>query len=477
MVENTNKGVNRRQFVSGAAGIAAGVPVLVAGASTTSRQVECISKGCDYDVIVIGGGFAGLTAARDSSKNGLKPLLLEARNRLGGRTFGADFEGTAIEMGGAWIHNTQPFVWAETERYGLEVKETPGAVAELMQMVMPDGERFYLTLDQYGEVIAGWEHYCAAAREIVPRPYDLMHNREAVLQADATGAVQHLDGLDLTPLQYHFNKAYIALIVSNKAEEMSYLEVIRFFLLGGGDFLTFMDATARFQLKDGSESLVAHIAEDGEFETRLATPVRSVTDSGDRVEVMTSRGEKLTCSVLVCTVPMNALGNVAFSPPLPAGVNSAATEGHPGQGVKIYIKVKGDIGNMATVASHLPFTYVMTYKQADDHTLLVGFTSGPDEVDAYDEEAVQRALRQHLPEVDVVSVMHYDWNNDPYSRGTWETYRSGWVDKYYEAFRQETGRVLIASGDLGEGWRGTIDGAIGAGVRAARKAAVMVGRG
>ena len=105
-------------------------------------QSKCKSTGCDFDVVVIGGGFAGVTAARDSSKNNHKTLLLEARNRLGGRTFGADFEGTSIEMGGTWIHNTQPFVWAEAERYAMAVKETPGAVAELMQMVMPDGERF-----------------------------------------------------------------------------------------------------------------------------------------------------------------------------------------------------------------------------------------------------------------------------------------------------------------------------------------------
>ena len=264
-------------------------------------------------------------------------------------------------------------------------------------------------------------------------------------------------------------------MASNAAEEMSYLEVLRFYLLGGGDFLTFMDSLARFQLVDGTDSLIAHIVEDGEFETRMSTPVKAVSDSGKNVTITTSHGEKITCSALICTVPMNALANVEFRPPLPAGMMSAVQERHPGQGLKIYIKVAGDVGNISSLSPHLPLTYVMTYKQAGEFTLLVGFASGSEQVDAYDEESVQTALRQHLPEASVISAMHYDWNNDPYSLGTWAHYRSGWAKKYYEAFQEDTGRVLIASGDLGEGWRGTIDGAIGAGVRAARKADVLIG--
>ena len=83
-----------------------------------------------YDVVIIGGGFAGVTAARDLQKRGLSTIVLEARDRLGGRTFYEERNGFHVELGGTWIHWTQPFVWAEKERYGLEVQETPGCVAE-----------------------------------------------------------------------------------------------------------------------------------------------------------------------------------------------------------------------------------------------------------------------------------------------------------------------------------------------------------
>ena len=56
------------------------------------------------DVAVIGGGFAGITAARDLQKRGFKVLLLEARDRLGGRTWHKQVNGFAVELGGTWIH-------------------------------------------------------------------------------------------------------------------------------------------------------------------------------------------------------------------------------------------------------------------------------------------------------------------------------------------------------------------------------------
>lgn len=58
-----------------------------------------------YDVVVIGAGFAGLTAARDLvCSSNLKVLLLEARDRIGGRTFTTKELGEEFEIGGQWVH-------------------------------------------------------------------------------------------------------------------------------------------------------------------------------------------------------------------------------------------------------------------------------------------------------------------------------------------------------------------------------------
>ena len=77
------------------------------------------------DVIVIGAGFAGLTAARELSRRGHSVVVLEARDRIGGRTWTTERLGRTLELGGTWVHPTQPHVWAEITRYGLEVVASP----------------------------------------------------------------------------------------------------------------------------------------------------------------------------------------------------------------------------------------------------------------------------------------------------------------------------------------------------------------
>jgi monoamine oxidase len=58
-----------------------------------------------FDVIVIGAGFAGLVAARDLGQQGHRVIVLEARDRVGGRTWYREFPeaGRKVELGGAWF--------------------------------------------------------------------------------------------------------------------------------------------------------------------------------------------------------------------------------------------------------------------------------------------------------------------------------------------------------------------------------------
>ena len=78
----------------------------------------------DADVVVIGGGFAGLVAARDLREAGRSVVVLEARARLGGRAWFREIPGTGVmaEYGASWFFlDAQPALAAEIERYGLPV--------------------------------------------------------------------------------------------------------------------------------------------------------------------------------------------------------------------------------------------------------------------------------------------------------------------------------------------------------------------
>ena len=238
-----------------------------------------------------------------------------------------------------------------------------------------------------------------------------------------------------------------------------------------------LDSGARFKLKTGTISLMRAMLEDGKSEVRLSSPVKKVVDLGDKVRITTSSGETITAGSTICTVPMNVLPTIEFSPALDKRLVKAAETGHTGVGVKLFIKCPGKQGNIYCMArqSH-PLPMVFTYHEEDNHTVFCSFANNPHAIDYYDEEAVQTALRDYLPGVEVESVFLYDWVLDPYAKGTWAQYRPGWVSEYLDVFEKDMGRILFASGDHGEGWRGFIDGAIGAGVRAAERVKSVLGQ-
>lgn len=77
----------------------------ITGLDTDAVVTSTNSLNDTYDVVVVGAGFAGLTAARDLAATGRhRVLLVEARDRIGGRTWTAKALGEAFEMGGTWVH-------------------------------------------------------------------------------------------------------------------------------------------------------------------------------------------------------------------------------------------------------------------------------------------------------------------------------------------------------------------------------------
>lgn len=81
--------------------------------------VSNVTTATNFDVIVVGAGYTGLTAARDAAVSGLRVLLLEARDRIGGRSWSSNIGGYPFEMGGTWVTWGQPYVWRELSRYGM----------------------------------------------------------------------------------------------------------------------------------------------------------------------------------------------------------------------------------------------------------------------------------------------------------------------------------------------------------------------
>jgi monoamine oxidase len=207
---------------------------------------------------------------------------------------------------------------------------------------------------------------------------------------------------------------------------------------------------------------------DADAAVALSTPVKSVEREGESYRVTTGKGQQYKARSVVMAVPLNVLSSIRFAPGLSEVQQKMAGAGHTGKGSKCYIHIRQKIGNWIGMAPDPhPITLVWTEKQRDDGTLLVCF-SPPGRLDITDEEAVQTALRSLLPKVDVVGVTGYQWDVDPYSRGTWCWYRPGQLTAGLEGLRQRQGGLFMAGADQALGWRGFVDGALESGITAAR---------
>jgi monoamine oxidase len=80
----------------------------------------------EADIIVVGGGIAGLVTARELSRSGFDVVVLEARERLGGRVFTDHRLGRDLEIGGNWLHWVQPHAWAKARSTSSCSCSTPG---------------------------------------------------------------------------------------------------------------------------------------------------------------------------------------------------------------------------------------------------------------------------------------------------------------------------------------------------------------
>jgi monoamine oxidase len=237
-----------------------------------------------------------------------------------------------------------------------------------------------------------------------------------------------------------------------------------------------IEAVGRYTLRGGTKKLIEGILEDAQAEVRLSTAVKGVRQKSDEVVVTTEADETVSARAVVVTLPLNVLGSIEFSPPLSAAKRAIASEGHAGSGVKLHVKVRGQLGSFSGLAPWpAPLTSLSTEYSDADGTVLTAFGPSGKLLDVNDDEAIQNAVRKMLPEAEVVWAVGYDWNADAYARGTWCMFRPGQLTRYLRELQKPEGRVFYASGDNANGWRGFIDGAIESGIRAGREVVRLLG--
>ena len=421
------------------------------------------------DAIVVGGGFAGVTAARELARSGSRVVLLEARDRLGGRTWTSSFGGQQVEMGGTWVHWHQPHVWAELTRYGLELAESPSAP----RVRSVEGEHDAVEL--FAGLGAANARVCHDAQAVLPRPHEPLSGDVAAI--DGLSIADRMDEAAVDEPQAAWLRSLWETSASAYLDEVGLAAALRWFALAGFSYDLMIDCVSRYKIARGTRALVEAIAGDGGAEIRLDSPVATVEHDDRRVAVRLRDGSTLEAAVAVIALPLNVLGSVAFDPPLSAGKREAAAAGQASHGTKIWVRARGGVERAAIGAPGTAVNYMQPEYRVDGDTLLVGF--GPDSglLDPGDESAVLAAAARLYPDEELVAAHGHDWVADEFARGTWSMYRPGQLTGSLRELQRPDGRVVFAGSDVANGWNGFIDGAIESGLRAARLARALPASG
>lgn len=412
----------------------------------------------------MGAGFAGLVAARELRRLGVETTVLEARDRVGGRAWTSTGLGLRLEMGGTWVHWTQPHTWAEITRYGFGVRArtAPARIGARDD----DGVVWHSPADFAALVDPAQADFLADSRAVFPRPTEPFANRDAVAAIDGLSAADRIAAMGLGEPERSLLETLWGVQFNAPAAEGALTQALRWGALAGWDATRLLEAAAVYKLPDGMSALVDAIEADA-GPVRLGASVRRIEQRGEAARVTLEGGETIDSDAVVVAVPLNTLSAIDFEPGLPAPLARLADEGQASRGLKLFIRVDADLEpTMGVAPLPNPINHFRTEFWDDEGTVLVAYNlDGSLDID--DTAAVEAALRPWFA-LPVTGTAGHHWTRDPLSRGTWGMLRPGQLSTSLASAHEAHGRVHFAGSDLARGWAGFIDGAIESGMEAAR---------
>ncbi|HWM98654.1 MAG TPA: NAD(P)/FAD-dependent oxidoreductase, partial [Streptosporangiaceae bacterium] len=294
----------------------------------------------DADVVVIGAGFAGLVAARELGRAGLGVLVLEARGRVGGRTWTDRRLGHDLELGGTWVHWVQPHTWAEMTRYGRQVTRSPAA--EQAYWLGAGGAPRAGTPDEFMALIdAGQQAIVDDVRAAIPRGIDPTAGQ--IGELDALSIADRFDAVGLEEEARSANEAVWAGHVNARLDQVGLSSALRWAAAAGGCWQLMHEASATYRVVGGMSGFTAAIAADVAGEIRLGAVVRRVAQAGDGAVVTCADGTESRARRVISTLPVNAIAGIEWEPGLPDAWRRANAETVASQGVKVWVKARGRV--------------------------------------------------------------------------------------------------------------------------------------
>ncbi|OWY45744.1 amine oxidase [Alternaria alternata] len=449
------------------------------------------------DVAIIGGGFSGLVAAKDLVAANKSVVVLEARDRVGGRVFDTQFpDGTATYLGAQFVGPGQTRMVALSKEMGVDFF-TPHTEGNIVLYI--NGTRSQISNESNATGSAAIDNASLAeialvektldsfARELDPAaPWD--HPR-----ANEWDSQTFSNWLDSNVISPYVKFAYNLLVGAGVCEE---IKGISFFstlisigtnrakddpnpsgLLSGAE-----GGAEAFICKGGCQNVAIRIAKLlGPTRVQLNSPVRLIEKTRNGYKIQTDNGI-VTAQKVVIAIPPAMAARIRYLPPLPAGRDQLSQRTPMGSVAKIIAQYKSPFwrasGLSGRAFSNMGLSTVVWDISPEDGSsgVLLGFVSG-DRARSIDGKS--QAEIESLATKDFVSYFGAEaanvkawkiqqWDQEEYTRGGFDSnYGPGTLTSLGKYLAAPYEGIHFAGVETAQFWRGYMDGAISAGERVA----------
>lgn len=437
-----------------------------AGTATAPARTGAAQAITDADVIVVGAGAAGLAAAERLRTSGQRVLLLEARDRIGGRVWTSRaLPGLALDLGASWIHGVKGNPLSELARRAA----APTARTDYDSLWRYDADGSELTDRQdaalerrFAALLARVER----ARQSARPDATLASGFDTALAADPPDPREQrlLAYMQVSAIEHEYaaDTAELSLQHWDAGEE-----------LAGGDVL----------FPQGYDQVLAPLARG--LDIRLGQVVERVVLGQAGVTVHTGQGRFSAPRVLI-TLPLGVLkhGAVTFDPPLPAAKQRAVERLGVGLLNKLYLRFPSAFWpaepHLLGYAAEQRGAWAewLNLRAPTGQPVLLGFNAASyarrlearndTETVAEAMAVLRRIFGQRAPDPSAWLVTR--WASDPFARGSYSFLAAGASPNDYDALAEPVrGRLFFAGEATARDFAATVHGALLSGQRAAQQ--------